>query len=501
MRRPLAACLIALAAACGKQPAIPARLIVAPVENLATGLDWAPVALQALLAARLSGLDVERAGLDVERAATAGDARGAVGRTPLYCRIEGEPGKARFACWLAGRDEVFTASGSGLATLVSAVAKNLHPAASDSAVPDEALRAYGERRFADAVSLAPDFGAAYVDSGDPELVKRGLARGASIGQEPLARLRFAEAARGRDPKAIAQALTALAEFRPGDAALWNQLGYQRSFAKDLTGARAAMAEYAKLAPGANALDSLGDVNYYAGEFAEAEKRYVEAFEKDSAFQRGGSLYKAAYARLRMKDPAGAQKHWDRYLAQAAAAERPALAASWLFVVGKKDEAEKAALAGNSPQGLLAASVWARARGDAATARERWVKALGGRVTSAQGLMAAFLGQPAASPSEWQRRASVQMADPRFEDLRDGLLAAALLFDGHYAAAEAPARRTFGRQQPQSDGVARTMLAWALDGAGKKDEARELLAVHPPPALPSASPLAPVLMAKELELSR
>lgn len=457
------------------------------------GLDWAPLALQALLTTNLSPVDVERA-------ATGGDARAALNRVPLYCRIEGTAAKSRLACWLAGRDEVFEASGSGLAQLAGAVARKVKPDAAAVAIPDEALRAYSERRFADAVALAPDFGLAYADSGDLDLAKRGLARGASIGEEPLARLRFAVASRARDPKAMAEALTALAKFRPSDPALWNQLGYQRAFAKDLTGARAAMAEYAKLSPGANPLDSLGDVNFYAGEFAEAERHYLAAFEKDAAFNRGASIYKAAFARLRLKDPAGAQKHWERYLAQIPEAERALLAASWLFVTGKRDEAEKAALAANSAQGLLAASVWARARGDASAARERWMKALGGRVTSAQGLMAAFLAQPAAAPAEWRRRASVQMADPRFEDLRDGLLAAALLFDGHYAAAEAPARRTFGRQQPQSDGAPRTMLAWALDGAGKKDEAGDLMSVHPPPVLLSASPLAPVLLKKELELA-
>ncbi|MDX2178924.1 MAG: hypothetical protein SFV18_04965 [Bryobacteraceae bacterium] len=492
MRRLVAWC--ALLAACGsKPPTIPSRLIVAPVENLAAGLDWAPVALQAMLATNLSTFDVERA-------TTGGDARAALNRVPLYCRIEGAAAKSRLACWLAGRDEVFEASGSGLAPLAAAIVRKVNPAAVAVTIPDEALRAYSERRFADAVAIAPDFGLAYADSGDVELAKRGLARGASIGKEPLARLRFAEASRSRDPKATAEALTALAEFRPSDPALWNQLGYQRAFAKDFTGARAAMAEYAKLSPGANPLDSLGDVNYYAGQFTEAEKHYLAAFEKDAAINRGVSLYKAAFTRLRLKDPAGAQKHWERYLAQIPESERAILAAGWLFVTGKPDEAEKAALAANSAQSLLAASVWARARGDALAARERWMKALGGRVTSAQGLMAAFLAQPAAAPAEWQRRASVQMADPRFEDLRDGLLAAALLFDGHYAAAEAPARRTFGRQQPQSDGAARTMLAWALGGAGKKESARELLSIHPPPVLLSASPLAPVLLKKELELA-
>jgi tetratricopeptide (TPR) repeat protein len=106
--------------------------------------------------------------------------------------------------------------------------------------------------------------------------------------------------RGETDKAEASFKRALT-LQPDDLILWNQMAYAQVYAGDLDGALQSLKRYAALRPAeANPLDSMGDVYYAFGRFAEAEKSYKDAQAKDPNFAANGSLLKAAHARDRRR---------------------------------------------------------------------------------------------------------------------------------------------------------------------------------------------------------
>ncbi len=128
---------------------------------------------------------------------------------------------------------------------------------------------------------------------------------------------------------------------PDQADLWNQLGYAYAFAQDPPNARRALERYAKLlgSANANALDSLGEVNFFAGDFSSAEKYFLEAQEKNP---RGGAknCVKAAQARVMAGDLAGADVLFQKYLGLAQPAQRKSAGfeqAQWEFLTGRRKE--------------------------------------------------------------------------------------------------------------------------------------------------------------------
>lgn len=153
----------------------------------------------------------------------------------------------------------------------------------------EAARAWVQRDFARAVELDSDFTDALRDLGQQESNER----------------RFSQAI---------QHLERAIQLDPKEAAQYNNLGYARFFAGDLAGARQSFDQYGKY-PGheANALDSQGEVLFMAGQFADAEKYFLEAHEKSSALLNGGDLLKAAYARWLAGDLAGADAIFKSYI--------------------------------------------------------------------------------------------------------------------------------------------------------------------------------------------
>jgi tetratricopeptide (TPR) repeat protein len=75
----------------------------------------------------------------------------------------------------------------------------------------------------------------------------------------------------RYPQAVEAFRKALA-IQPGDANLWNQLGYAAAYAGDAATANDAIERYQQLAPDTpNPLDSLGDVNLIAGRLPPAQE--------------------------------------------------------------------------------------------------------------------------------------------------------------------------------------------------------------------------------------
>ena len=111
----------------------------------------------------------------------------------------------------------------------------------------------------------------------------------------LAEMRFAR----REFQPAAMEYRAAAHLDPDDPQIWNQLGYALAWAKDLSGARQALAQFQKLSPeDANALDSAGEVSYMRGDFKSADEYFERAAAKNPS-----ELLKAAEARLMLGDRA------------------------------------------------------------------------------------------------------------------------------------------------------------------------------------------------------
>jgi len=145
--------------------------------------------------------------------------------------------------------------------------------------------------------------------------------------------RFADAAH-----AYAQA----AAVDPNDLQSKNMLGYAEGLAGDMDAARKAFEEYGRAPDAAeNALDSLGEAYFINGKFPDAEKAFLQAYQKNPAFLVGQPLRKAAYAHWLGGDLPGADGMMDRYFKATPAAKDPLVLwrkAGWLYETGRKDQA-------------------------------------------------------------------------------------------------------------------------------------------------------------------
>ena len=122
---------------------------------------------------------------------------------------------------------------------------------------------------------------------------------ADLGEAQFERRNFQAAVRNY------QAATLL---NPDDSRTWNALGYALAWTGNLNGARQAIQEYGKLAPeGANALDSLGEVSFYLGDFQSAAKYFQQAARKSPP-----DLLKAAEALLMTGDLREADALFAKY---------------------------------------------------------------------------------------------------------------------------------------------------------------------------------------------
>ena len=69
-------------------------------------------------------------------------------------------------------------------------------------------------------------------------------------------------------------------LNPEEPRIWNELGYAMAWTRNLNGARQALQEYERLAPDdANALDSLGEVSFFLGDFESAAKYFEQAAQR------------------------------------------------------------------------------------------------------------------------------------------------------------------------------------------------------------------------------
>ncbi|MBV8844973.1 MAG: hypothetical protein JO307_19370 [Bryobacterales bacterium] len=261
-------------------------------------------------------------------------------------------------------------------------------------------------------------------------VLRGLADAELVGR------RFGEAER---------AYQDLIRLDPADPAPINTLGYVQALSGQPDHARLSFEEYGKR-PGQaiNALDSLGEAMFLNGKFAEAEKAFLQGYQKCPTFLEGADLWKAAHARWLGGDLSRAEQLAGRYFEARTRAGDPLVIwrrANWLYETGRQAQAVTLAMQAS---------------------------------TSAPAPVAALLNQQLAI---WK--------DP----------AAPL-----HSQSLQKWKQLYERANPVADGLERTFYASALSEAGEKDEARKLVTLWPLPQLGN-SPLESLIYPAFLELKK
>lgn len=277
--------------------------------------------------------------------------------------------------------------------------------------------------------------------------------------------------------------------------LWNDLGYAEMFAGDLTAATTALDEYRRIRPAdPNALDSLGDVHFYFGRFAAAEQYYQQAFQMDRSFEGGGPLLKAAHARLRTGDIAGADQLFNRYLEARQSAQDPLVElrrAEWQFLSGRKSQAitrlegfartmPPEPAPGLASQVYAQLALWELELGDSARAREFGARAQGPRA-SGWAAIARFLIGPPAAPDEWKRRVAELLPRPPDERMRDLMLGCTLLLQKEFPAAVPVLSDLYGHTAPEPHEILPVLLAWAQVETGGTADAARFVERNPIPA--------------------
>lgn len=343
---------------------------------------------------------------------------------------------------------------------VNAIAKRVDSSARPFSTSNEqAVAAWGRRDYERAVTIDPDFGAAWLawtealaQSGDQAhaigAAEQALARPALRSDEDKARIKLLLATLQKDPGARESAVGELVKLRPSDTSLLsmaaetemnlrhfpeavgyfkkilqaepadvgvlNLLGYAEAYAGYLDAAKKSLEQYGT-APGqkTNSLDSIGEVFFIHGRFADAEKYFLQAYQADPSFEQGSELEKAAMARWLGGDLKGADELMGRYFDARRKAHDPQVSwreAVWDFVTGRRDQA------------------------------------------------------------------IAKLADvpPQLADRQRAVWA------GHFSVNMNALKEAYSRTAPSQDGEARTFYAAALLAEGQKDEARKLLELWPLP---------------------
>ena len=348
-------------------------------------LDWVSVAGPAMLVDELSGASRVLA----VRVSTTGKAALEGATQLLHCTYTQRGGALEISYALEDAQRhrmVSTGSAPGtvlfaVSTLARALDMGAQPFSTSSA---DAATAWGRGDFEHAVMLDPDFGTAWESwtaqvqqSGKPDeaeaIAERALARSSLRTPLNKAQIQLSSALLRRDETARIAALTELARLTPHDsgtvmalaeieqrhrrfpaaeqlyrralaidpenAAALNGLGYAQGEDGDLDGAKKTLEEYGqKPEQAVNALDSLGEVHFMNGRFADAEKYFTQATARQANFLNGAPLMKAAYAHWLGGDLAGADALMQKYLANQNAQQLVWRQAIWLYATGRQDQA-------------------------------------------------------------------------------------------------------------------------------------------------------------------
>jgi Tfp pilus assembly protein PilF len=479
-----------LGAACSRSPRRGVeRLAILPFSNLTgdAAFDWVANAGPAILAQELAG------GTHVLplRAASVGTASLENATQLLHCTFTQRSGslQIQYALEDAGRHRMIaTGSVDGTALFaVSALARTLDAGgARPFSTPNpDAAAAWGRGDFERAVALDPDFGTSWASwiaqtaqAGKPdlaaELAGRALARPSLRAPLDKAQIQLSYATLRKDEVARASALTELVRLAPhdigpllglaaieqqarrypaaeelyrrvlaidpGNADALNSLGYAEGESGDLEAAKKTFEAYGQVPNQANnGLDSLGEVYFMNGRFAEAEKYFAQVSARDPNFLKGAPLMKAAYAHWLDGDLAGADGLMQKYVAFLSKQNDPLVAwreAVWFYATGRSEQA-----------------------------------------------MAALAKAPPDQAATMERQRAVWSGKAQIPDDLNQL------------------RTIYQNSNPAADGLPRTLYAAALAKAGKAVEARALLKLWPLPESASDNLLQSLMYPRFLELRK
>ena len=441
------------------------RIAILPFENLTgdSSFDWVSAAAQVIVGSEITGLPKV---LPI-RAQTVSDAYLSRANRFLHGYMTSRGGTLHFEVEVedAARHRMaqMAAVDGGVLSAMDSVAKRLDPGARPFSTSNTgALEAWGRGDYERAVTLDPDFGAAWLGwletlaskgerSEAISVAGRALSRPSLRSDVDRARIELLSASWRQDLEGRRNALRTLARLLPADstqtqalaeielsarnfsaaaelfkgllradpsnAAAMNSLGYAEVYAGNLDAARKVLEDYSRQPDQkTNALDSLGEAHFMNGQFKDAEKYFLQASESNPSFGGGTDLMKAAYARWLGGDLHGADALMLRHLKFRADLHDPLLAwreATWLYTTGRKDQA-----------------------------------------------IAKLESAPASEKQLVERQLAVWRGS----------------FNPPADIAELKER--YQRESPASDGQARTFYAAALAAAGRKDEARKLLTLWP-----------------------
>jgi tetratricopeptide (TPR) repeat protein len=261
----------------------------------------------------------------------------------------------------------------------------------------------------------------------------------------------------KDHGAAVEAFQKATELDPKNVVNWNMMAYAHGFAGNIAGAEASIAEYRRLAPqDANAYDSLGEVYFYHGRFAEAERNFLTAYGMNNALLGGGEMYRAALARFLAGDVSKADQHFNEYLQFRQKHNDPSLGlreAVWLYSTGRGAEARAKAAAVGSAAAKTQILLW----------------------DLADGKVSGNIGQQPAMQG-WN-----------------------LLFARKYAEAAEFWRKAYESSSIIDGNQSRVALAWALSGMEQDAEARAFLERWPLPPQSADTGFSSILINKAVQL--
>ena len=289
----------------------------------------------------------------------------------------------------------------------------------------------------------------------------------------LAELASALMANRRFPQAETLYRTALRR-NGNQPETWNLLAYAQAGQDHFDEARKSLTEYDRLAPtGPNPPDSRGEIEWMAGNLAEASKWFLESYRRDAGFNNGVALEKAALSRYLAGDAHGAEELATKYLSDRDRAGDVLAAyhrARWQFLWGDSAGAEallETRVQGAGPDAPLAASrlMLAALRDNDVPAAKKWAQAVE-KLTPRQRDL--FLGRIAAALADGDANA---VTDPA---LRSELVAVRLTLRGDFAPAAAAWDEPLRTPRGANDTFALEMKAWCLLRAGRNSEAASLV---------------------------
>ena len=532
MTRLLVFAVFAFLGACARapQPSIQ-RIVFLPFENLTDdpSLDWVASAAPTIAAEDLTGIH----GLESLRASNVSDGYLKQATRFVHGYFTGGASALRFEIEVedAVSHKIATSAsetGNVLAAM-NAAAKWIAPEAHGFPSQNpEAVEAWGRGEYERAVNLDADFGAAWLAWAEQLQHAGDTARAVEVASQALARSTLrSELDRGRialfsadarhDVDAREKALTELARLSPSNPALLtslaetamnarhfreaathyreltklepasnilNLLGYAEAFAGDLDAARKSFEEYGR-EPGqqANSLDSLGEVHFMRGKFAEAEQYFLQAHRSNPSLLAGQDLLKAAYA------------HW--------------LAGDSAIRASTRGASKGAAATPGNNRGAAGAHVTG---GDLTNAPASASEIAGADLKGADALMAQFLqfrrnqkdALIAWYEASWlystgrREQAVAKLAEVPNRQLAQRQIA---IWNGGVELPHdlAELKQRFENTPPSADSQVRVLYAAALIEIDQKDAARPLLELWPMPWAPGDALMESWVLPKFIEL--